>query len=100
MSKKSKPSKKKHQLKQSAPVSKAEVINEIVGPEKPAETRTTKAPSAVMSLALPGHDLSYVKRDLKRVLLVTGGLIALELLCWYLLNHTPVGSAVYSLIKV
>lgn len=53
-----------------------------------------------MPATLPGHDLSYVKRDLKRVLLVTGGLIALELICWYLLNHTAVGPAVYKLIAV
>jgi hypothetical protein len=45
-------------------------------------------------------DFGYVAQDLRRTLLLAGSLVALEIGLWYALTHTPLGSSVYSLVKI
>lgn len=47
-----------------------------------------------------GRDFSYIAGDLRRIALMGGSLIAVELVLYYLLVHTPVGPAVYSLVRI
>src|SRR6266403_3141305 len=52
--------------------------------------RPVAAPAQVST-----RDFSYVSADLKRIVVMAAGLVALELVLWGLLGHTPLGDAVY-----
>jgi branched-subunit amino acid ABC-type transport system permease component len=61
---------------------------------KPAKvTRNSQALAGV-------EDFSYVSVELKRVLILAVGLVALELLLWVLFRQTSVGTRVYEIIKL
>jgi hypothetical protein len=44
--------------------------------------------------------VAYVGNDLRRIGIIGGLCILLELVLWYLLSHTNLGDAVYHLIKL
>lgn len=60
----------------------------------------TSAPTSVSAAVAEKHDYSYVVADLRRIAILGGSLIVLEVVLWYLLNHTGLGTSIYSLVKV
>lgn len=61
-----------------------------------ASPRPQAAPVAVTS----GRDFSYVAGDLRRIALLGGSLVVIELILYYVLVHTVFGLTVYSLVKI
>jgi hypothetical protein len=97
---------KKHKFKYAEPTSS--VISAGAPATQPNEAATTQ-PSRVIApagrpvrvvAALDTRDFSYVGQDLRRVGVMAGSLLALEVILWYLFGHSGLGSAVYNLIKV
>jgi hypothetical protein len=80
---------KKHQLKYAQPTNISET--KVAG---------MTAGVAVKESVLFNRDFSYVSKDVRRLSLLAGSLLAVELLLWYLMNHTGLGTAVYNLIKI
>ena len=54
------------------------------------------APAAVGT----GRDFSYVTSDLRRIALLGGSLVVIELVLYYILVHTAFGATVYSLVRI
>ena len=66
-------------------------------------TQNRSRPAAVRSdggAAATQRDFRYVGGDVRRIGVLAVSLIALELVLYYLLAHTSLGTAVYSLVKV
>jgi hypothetical protein len=59
----------------------------------------TRSPSTAVAGA-GGRDFSYVGSDLRRIAVMAGALVVLELVLYYVLVYTPAGTAIYSLVKV
>ena len=84
MAKKAKNS-KRHQLKYAQPTGAPEASSE----------------RAIIAEAIAsGRDFSYVSKDIKRLSLLAGGLLAIEIILWYVMGHTGLGNAVYNLVKI
>ena len=49
---------------------------------------------------VPARDFSYVGTDLRRIGVMAVALVALEMALYYVLVYTPVGAAIYNLVKV
>jgi len=96
MSKKTKTS-KKHRFKHTAPAGEAEATVSTSAPVAAASERRLSMSQPMVAV---GRDFSYVQGDLRRVGLLAGSLVTLELLLWWVLGHTGVGSAVYNLLPV
>jgi hypothetical protein len=96
MAKKNK-STKKHRFKYTEPTS----ITTGAAAPVPASTATPRAASAApVAVVAAGRDFSYVTTDLRRLSVLLVGLVVLEGVLWYLLNHTGLGNAVFNLIQV
>lgn len=96
MSKK-KNSTKKHKFKHadpSAPLQSTAVSSASAPVEGP------RVSGAAQSGAVSGRDFSYVVGDVRRIGIMAGVLVALELLFYYLLVFTSVGPAVYRMVDV
>lgn len=52
---------------------------------------------AVHGFGTAGRDFSYVIGDVRRIGLLAGGLVAVELVLWLILAKTPIGEAIYRL---
>ncbi len=98
----SKKSKKKHgkkqQFKYAAPVGAVQAAESVVAPAAPLPKASLATPTAAARTEVPG--LSLIRHDVRRVLVLAGSFVALELGLWYLFGHTSLGSAVYRLIKL
>jgi hypothetical protein len=46
------------------------------------------------------RDFSYVGQDLRRIGILAGSLIALELILWFVFGHTSVGASIYRMVQV
>ncbi len=88
---------KKHKFKHVDP----EVVSSSTGNAHEGAVRTP-ALQANRTAASPmvGRDFSYVTKDVRRIGIMVGGLVALELAFYYVLMFTPVGSAIYRLVNV
>lgn len=97
-----KKSHRKHQFKHTAPAAHVAEKPTDLGPSiKPAaapKLNTLKGSSTLEAEFGPG--LSFVRHDLRKVGVLAAGFIAVELVLWYLLNHTGLGPAVYQLVKL
>ncbi len=62
-----------------------------------ALNRTVTSPATA---GVSGRDFSYVGSDLRRIGIMAGALVALELALYYVLIYTPAGAAIYNLVKV
>jgi len=96
---------KKHKFKYAGEVQTADVVSStVVGGIKKAEPAAApwRAQSAALRTAAVsgGRDFSYVGQDARRIAVLAGSLVALEVVLWYLLAHTGVGNAVYTFVKV
>jgi hypothetical protein len=99
MAKKNKPS-KKHSLKYAQPTTGVGT-GVTPAPAAPKATTTTPArPAAGAAAVASGRDFSFVAADLRRIAIFAVGLVGIELVLWYLLNHTGLGQAVYNLVSV
>ena len=104
MAKKNK-SNKKHRFKYAEPatgVSQVPAVATVTASSSDApagNSATPKAAAAAVS-TVAGRDFSYVSTDLRRLSVLAVGLVALELVLWYLFTHTGIGDAVFNLIHV
>lgn len=74
----------------------------VATPQAATPPTTTPAAQvvAVPSTLLDSQRLGAIRSDVRRTLILTTAFIALELVLWYLLDHTSVGTSLYSqLIK-
>jgi hypothetical protein len=102
MAKKSKTT-KKHRFKYTEPTGLKAAQSSVATAEPVTSgsesSKTAKQPVTPSAVAL-GRDFSYVVTDLRRLGVLMAGLVALEAVLWYLLNHTGVGDVVFNLIQV
>jgi hypothetical protein len=99
----SKKSKKKHgkkqQFKYAAPVgAPASVVSSSQSTATPIASlskATLASPVAVARVEVPG--LHLIRHDVRRVLVLAGSFVAIELMLWYLFGHTPLGPTIYKL---
>lgn len=93
---------KKHKFKYAEPtVMASEGVPAEKSAHKPENTRTGQlrvAPAG--SVAMAHRDFGYVLRDLRQITVIAVGLVALELVLWYLASSTTLDDMVYRLIKV
>jgi hypothetical protein len=85
---------KKHRFKH------AEQAPAIQPTEQAAVQAQPKAVAAAGKAAVAERDFSYVAQDLRRIALLGGALVLLQLLLAYLISNTGVGSAIYRLIQI
>lgn len=95
MSKKKK-SQKKHQFKyaeaKSATASPAQSSANLSAPTSSAAAKQT-------SLGYQVANLELIKGDVRKVLVLAGSFVLLQLVLWFVFGHTSLGSGVYHLIK-
>jgi hypothetical protein len=97
---KKKNSPKKHRFKhvEAAPVSQLDNVRIDSGAAAPATAPAGQyRPAAVMA---GQRDFSYVAQDIRRIAVMAGILVAVELAFYYVLVFTPVGAAIYRLVNV
>ena len=107
---KKKNSSKKHRFKHTEPSVRSQVsspakvangtdvaaANVMASTVKPAApSRGTGAASAALQ-----RDYRYVTRDVWTIAVLATTLVGLQLVLWYVMNHTGLGPAVYNLVKV
>lgn len=104
MSKKKK-SHKKHQFKHSQSSASAAGASQsnATSPNQPAE-RANPAPASVVptvsnaaAVSYEVADLALIKRDVRKVLIMAGSFVVLQVGLWLLFNHTGLGNIVYHL---
>lgn len=86
---------RKHRFKHTEPGAATEHIQQMSAVTAAATTKVTTP-----AVAPSGRDFSYVSSDMRRILLLAGVLFAVELVIWYLINHTGFGSNLYTWVKV
>ena len=92
---------KKHRFKSTEITEASTEGQPIVSASASAPAAHKSAPAALAgSAAILHHEYSYVGPDLRRVLLLAGALVVLELVLWYLFENTGLGSAIYNLVNV
>lgn len=97
---------KKHRFKYAEPTSGLSASSGSNQPARTSQPQDTGAKAAALAgagrtgVAAQTRDFSYVLVDLRRLSVLAVALVALELILWYLLSHTSLGSAVYRLLSV
>lgn len=56
--------------------------------------------SGVAAVIAPAQEARFVAADLRRVGVLLLSLVGLELVLWYLMGHTSLGTTIYNLIQV
>lgn len=90
-------SKKKHRKKNFKP--KASTA-------EPRQTPVTALPSEAVIAAIPAPatpdmpQLQLIRHDVRRVVVIAGVFVLLQVILWYLFNNTGLGAAVYRLIQL
>ncbi len=88
---------KKNQFKDASPTNSATTGEAQVKPT-PVVAATKGVNSASLNYEIA--NLHLIKRDIRKVALLAGFFVALQLVLWFLFEHTGLGNAVYHLIKV
>jgi hypothetical protein len=91
--------KKKHKKQQFKYATPTQPASPAQGADKPVTATKSAQPVSTISTPMPAH-LAQSAGDLKRVLVMSGFFVGLQLVLWYILNHTSFGPAIYNLIKV
>lgn len=90
-----KKSRKKHQFKYAEPTSAATAT------PKPAVTSSaTSARMATGGLQYQVNNLDLIKGDIRKVAILATSFVLLQLVLWFVFNHTGLGPAVYHLVQV
>lgn len=84
---------KKHKFKYAEPTAGTQVT-------RPASPKVAATTPARTSSGAAVRDFSYVTHDLRRIVILAVGLIALEVLLWGALEHTSLGETVFRLVQV
>ena len=90
-----KKSRKKHQFKYAAPVGSSAVS--MGGESSLVATRSTTQPAVLLS---SDGELTHIRHDIIKTAYLAAAFICGQLVLWALFNHTGVGAAVYSLVKL
>ncbi len=95
MAKKKNNSPKKHRFKhvETAAPSQLDTVRIDGGAAAPAVMRVAQA-------AVGARDFSYVAKDLRRIVVMVGSLVLIELAFYYVLTFTSLGASIYQLVKV
>jgi hypothetical protein len=82
---------------QAAPIAAAPAA-----PTTESITPTAAVPKSKPATAAAAADprWGYVGRDVRRTAVIAAACVALELVLWFLLNHTGIGPSIYHLIKL
>ena len=88
---------KKHNFKYAAPATG--VTTAVPTPVGTIAGEAVIAPKRAPGV-VAGRNFAYVGHDLRRVGLLGGGLVAVELILWWAFGHTGLGNAVYNLVHV
>jgi hypothetical protein len=96
-------SKKKHRKKQfkARSVTAPQAVTAPLA--MPAAPVVPQAPAAVVATPQSTEEtvrLRLIRRDIRRVAVLAGSFVALQLVLWYLFGHTSLGNSVYQLIKI
>jgi hypothetical protein len=91
---------KKHKFKYTEPTSGMTAQETASAPAPVGGSVAPKGRPQVAVTAASTRDFSYVYSDLRRIFLMAGSLVALELVLWYLFGHTGLGDAVLNAVKV
>lgn len=94
MAKKKKSHKKHQQFKYATPTAPS-----VGGEPKRSEAATNK-PAASRSYSYEVASLPLIKKDLRKVIILAGSFVVLQLILWFLFDHTGLGPSIYRVIKV
>jgi hypothetical protein len=94
---KKKNSSKKHKFKHAEQTPAVQATDQATAPVNAPAKAATAVPAG--RVAATQRDFTYVGQDLRRIGLLAGSLVLLELLLAYLVSNTGVGPAVYRLIQ-
>ncbi|HSH31492.1 MAG TPA: hypothetical protein VK963_02375 [Candidatus Saccharimonadales bacterium] len=72
----------------------------VVPPAEKKLTQPRQHQPATASIQQPLAALNYTKRDVQKTVYFSVGFVVLQLVLWYLFSNTPLGSTVYSLVKI
>jgi hypothetical protein len=97
---KKKNSNKKHKFKHVEAAATAQVSSTSTMSEAATVSGTNIQQQSKPAGQPAGRDFGYVVKDVRRITILVGALVALELLFYYLLVFTSVGPAVYDMVKV
>jgi hypothetical protein len=101
MSKKSKVA-KKHRFKYAQPTTETASRAASAKPEAAVTGKPEVAASTPPTASAPtlGRDMSHVNRDVRRLSLLLGSLVVLELMLWWVLDSTVFGQAILDMVKL
>ena len=88
---------KKHKFKYAAPATG--MAPAALSPVDMTAGEAVVAPQRAIGV-VAGRNFAYVGHDLRRVGLLGGGLVAVELILWWAFGHTGLGNEVYNLVHV
>jgi hypothetical protein len=93
---------KKHKFKYADATPAVRVETELREARQGVQVEPAQAhrPGRVAAVAAGARDFRYVLVDLRRIVVMAAGLVALEAALWVLMTHTGVGSAVYRMVQV
>ncbi len=87
---------RKHQFQSSAP----KAVNPAAFEQSGSSSVPSQRPKSSAAVATDVANIQLVKQDVRRVLVLAVGFFTLQLILWYLFNHTPLGPWTYNLIKL
>lgn len=94
---KKKNSHKKHTFKYATPAAGASALRE---PNVAASSSTPVVSAPNDIITTDGRNFSYVRRDLRRLAVFSGVLVAVEIALWLAVEQTSFGPGFYNLIKL
>jgi heme/copper-type cytochrome/quinol oxidase subunit 3 len=64
----------------------------------PTRARAVASGPQLAALAMPDKHMQQITADVRRVLMLAVGFVLLQIILWYLFEHTGLGPAVYNLV--
>ena len=95
---KKKTTQKKHKFKHVA--EPALVASAVASDGQPAVVASAAKPAKAAAVTTTARDFSYVAGDMRRIGISAVVLVAIELVLYYVLTMTSLGTAVYNLVQV
>ena len=66
----------------------------------PAGFSSVTEPDRVASTVSDVNNTTFVRGEVRRVLVLAGIIVGIEIVLWWLLDHTAIGPHVYNLVKL